>query len=139
MKKHGEYFSSIRDEICSIENLEFHERVDRRELMNTLSKSRCNIITSKYKGGWPSTFYEASARLVPTISLHFDSDNLFTDHEIGIFCNSNFDFMNQKFKSIIDDDKQLDKYGFAAYKYLYDNHSISDKVAALSGILIECK
>lgn len=118
------YFDKIRSSVSNVDNLTFHSYLTPSEMTDILLSSKISVLTSDYEGDLPMSSLEALKYGIPVLSLHVNPDDCFNLHNIGLFCNGNFDTLVSNMRKIISDDALYKQLQNNCTKYFNDFHDI---------------
>ncbi|MBP9024480.1 MAG: hypothetical protein KBH06_14860, partial [Spirochaetes bacterium] len=84
----------------------------------------------------PNTFIQACKNRTPIVSLNVNPDGFISKFSTGVFCDGNFDKMNNSISDICHNDSLFAKYSDMAYDYVLRHHSIKTNAARLSNLIL---
>ncbi len=76
--------------------------------------------------GIPNTFFQAFRQYTPIISLNVNPNNIFNEHNIGFYCDNNFQKMVENTKPLIEDSKLYENISLNCFEYFKENHKIKN-------------
>jgi glycosyltransferase involved in cell wall biosynthesis len=131
------WLSLIKKGASNLKNLDYFENVNNKKANEFMNKGKILIFTSEREGDWPMVVLEASASQIPILSYNLNYDDLIDKYKGGIFCNSNFEFMNKKFKYLTKNENKCLEMGKNARKYIGENHDLKINTEKLLKLLIK--
>ncbi len=129
-----EYYNKIKYEASTIKNLEFIPFVSYFEINKYFEEAYIFVNTSKYEG-FPQTFIQAAISKTPILSLNVNPENIFTKHNIGIYCKGDFNILNHELQKLVTHSDCYNKLAKNAFSYALKNHNIKINVSKLLSII----
>lgn len=114
-------------------NCSFLGELSLAQVNERLWNSRLVVNTSKAEG-FPNTFIQAWARLIPVVSLQVDPDGVITRHKLG-FCSGNFSSMVAHTRSLIREQGLAAEMGSNGRVYVETEHDLTENVRRLDHLL----
>ena len=130
-----EYGESIHKMAKNIRNIQFIDFVCFADIDKYFRSARVFLNTSEEEG-FPNTFIQACKNRTPIVSLNVNPDGFISKFSTGVFCDGNFDKMNDALVGICRNDTLFEKYSNMAYDYVLRHHSIKTNAARLSNLIM---
>ena len=131
----AEYGESIHKMAKNIRNIRIIDFVCFTDIDKYFRSARVFLNTSEEEG-FPNTFIQACKNRTPIVSLNVNPDGFISRFSAGIFCDGNFDKMNDALVDICRNDSLFEKYSNMAYDYVLRHHSIKTNAARLSNLIM---
>ncbi len=131
----GGYQQMIERRINKLDNLKYLGEISNDGVNRLLSRSHVFVSTSQSEG-FSNTFIQAWMHNLPVVSLNSDPDDILKEKRIGLH-SKNFEQLVCDVELLVKDDMLRNKMGDRARFYAEHNHSISENIGKLIGIIHE--
>ena len=133
--KDSEYGESIHKMAKNIRNIRLIDFVCFSEIDTFFRSARVFLNTSDEEG-FPNTFIQACKNRTPIISLNVNPDGFISRFSTGVYCDGDFDKMNNSLVDLCNNNSLFAKYSDMAYDYVLRHHSIKTNAARLSNLIL---
>lgn len=132
--RYHEYGKKIQDIAGKLANITLLDFVPYQKINKYFAQASYYVNTSDEEG-FPNTFVQAAMNSVPIISFKVNPDNILSEYDLGICCNSSLDVLLSALKTNSADYK---RYCENAYNYAYERHDINKIAEDIRVILQKC-
>jgi hypothetical protein len=116
--------SACYSELKKLKNIQFMGLLSNQDVLKEIAKAKILLNTSLYEG-FSNVFLEAWAHKCIIISLHVDTDAIFSKHQLGYFANSSIESCIQLIKDAsIKNSTEMEEILKRGKDYLNNYHSI---------------
>lgn len=128
-KQHS--YQMLHDEVESVPNLTFFERLPNQEIHELLTTTKAYVITSTKEGDWPMSVLEAAANGVPIISLNIDYGKLTEEYHGACTCQGDETRMQWSLLTIVKDEQLWKQMSEGSWRYANDHHDLAKQTEVL--------
>ncbi len=118
-------------------NISLLEWTSHQNIYNIVSKSKLYISTARYEG-LPYSIIEALALKKPIVATNVDGNrDLIEEGKNGyLIDNEDTELMTKKIKTLLEDEKMLEKFSKASENLFYKNYNVDNNIKKLEEIYI---
>ncbi|RJO60188.1 glycosyltransferase family 1 protein [candidate division WS5 bacterium] len=118
------HYEALKDKIQKQKNLSYLGELSIEEVNKVLSESHIFVNTSRAEG-FPNTFIQSWMNEVPVVSLDVNTDGVFDNQKIGIYCNS-YENLIKAVKLLVHNSDLRTKMGVDARLHAIKKHSMKN-------------